>query len=90
MGLGGRVEGVGGGWEEPGWAGRLRQLTEDRLPAGVLACTAGSVVPATRGRCEHAWRGSGSPRPRGGFVTAAAPAPLLLAWPALSSREAAL
>lgn len=59
-------------------------------PAGVLACTAGSVVPATRGRCEHAWRGSGSPRPRGGFVTAAAPAPLLLAWPALSSREAAL
>ena len=48
---------VGGGWEERGWAGSLRQLTEDRLPAQVFPCTAGSVVPATRGRCEHAWRG---------------------------------
>ncbi|XP_055260599.1 calcium-binding protein 7 [Moschus berezovskii] len=61
---------------------------------GSLSRGAGSVVPATRGRCEHLerlWKpGTPSPRPRGGLITAAAPAPLLPAWPAPSSREAAL
>ena len=84
----------GRGWEERGWAGSLRPLTEDRLPAQVFPCTAGSVVPATRGRCEHAWRGLGAwhaePKTPGQSHHCRHPAPLLRAWPAPSSREAAL
>ncbi|OWK14772.1 hypothetical protein Celaphus_00000144 [Cervus elaphus hippelaphus] len=53
--------GVGGGWEEPGWAGSLWQLTEDRLPPESSPaqrapwCRPHGVVVSTPGEAVGAW-----------------------------------
>ena len=73
--------GVGGRWEERGWAGSLWQLPEDRLPARVLPCTVGSEVPphgvvvSTPGEAVAAWRSE--PKTPGRSHRCRAPAPLL-------------
>lgn len=61
MGMGGRMGGVGGGWEERGWAGSLWQLTEDRLPPESSPaqrapwCRPHGVVVSTPGEAVGAW-----------------------------------